>query len=191
MKRIICIAIILLSISVSHAQTDTTFYKHEVNLAYGIETLPDLILENPFLGGFTANYMYRVVKWFWVGVNINWQFPSEMKYYNWREYYTDGTFRDFKISKRNNFFAIAPELRFSYVNKKWVTLYSALSFGYGIHTGLNKKNPSSNFINDYWYWNITFFGGNFHIGKKQNIFVGGEAGVGFKGVFALHCGYRF
>ena len=191
MKRIIVTTFIFLSTSVLFAQKDNSFHKHELRLSYGIMTLPNFS-DYPLLGGFTANYMYRVMKWFWFGANINWQFPSDMQYYRWREYYTDSTFEDFEISERNNFLSIAPELRFSYTNQKWTTLYSALSAGYGIHTGIHKKNtPASAFFNDYWFWNITFFGANFHIGKKQNFFVGGEFGLGFKGLYNIHAGYRF
>jgi len=198
MKRIFFITTILLSAAILYAQEekeeDIVFYKHEVKISYGMETFPNVIRMDEkglWKGGFTANYMYHIVKRFWVGVNINWQFPSDLEYYEWREYYIDGAFKDFQISKRDNFFAIAPEFRFSYANLKWATLYSALSAGYGIHTGLDKKNPSNDFLHDYWYWNVTFFGGNFHIGKKQNFFVGGEAGVGFKGTLNIHAGYRF
>ena len=194
MKKIIFIVSISFSTLVLQAQKDTSFYKHEVKISYGINSLPNGIRmyeKDIWKGGFTANYMYRVKRWFWVGVNINWQFPSDIQYYSWIEYYTDGTFKDFEISKRDNFFAIAPELRFSYMNFKWVTLYSGLSAGYGIHTGINKKNLSSNFIYDYWYWHVTCFGANFHIGKKRNVFMGGELGVGFKGSIIVHVGYRF
>ena len=111
MKRIIFIAIILLFTSALYAQKDSTskfvFYRHEVKLTYGINSLPNGIrgnVEDIWKGGFTVSYMYRVKKWFWVGVNINWQFPSEIEYYRWREYYIDGTFKDFEISKRDNFF---------------------------------------------------------------------------------------
>ena len=160
--------------------------KHEVKLSYGINTFPNgmrMEEKDIWKGGFTANYMYRVAKWFWVGGNINWQFPSEMEHYYWREYYASGSYEDFEIAKKNHFLAVAPEFRLSYVNKKWATLYFAFSTGYGIQTGIYK--------NEYWYWNVTLFGGNWHIGKNQNFFVGGEIGVGFKGVNSIHAGYRF
>ena len=185
MKRIIVAAIIFLSASVLYAQKGSSFYKHEVRFSGGILVLPN------YYGGFTANYMYHVAKWFWVGANVNWQFPSDPEYYSWREYSTDGSFEDFEISKKDKFFAIAPELRFSYTNTERLILYSGLSAGYGIHKGLNKKNLSSDILNDYLYWNITFFGANINIGKKQNIIVGGEFGLGFKGVYTIHGGYRF
>ena len=191
MKRLFITAIFLLSTLVLYAQRDTTFYRHEVRLSYGMETFPNFQLENLLLGGFTANYMYRIVKWFWVGVNINWQFPSEMQYYRWREYYVDSSFKDYEISQKNNFLAIASEFRFSYANLKWTTLYSAFSAGYGIHTGIHNKNLLNDFFNNYWFWNITFLGTNFHIGKKQKFFVGGEAALGFKGALNIHVGYRF
>ena len=186
MKRIVFIAIVLLFTSALYAQRDSIFYKHEVKFSYGIYSIPNGIRmyeKDTWKGGLTVSYMYRVVKWFWVGGNINWQFPSDIEYYNWREYYADGSFKDFEISARNNFLAIAPELRFSYTNKKWVTLYSALSAGYGIQTGIYK--------NEYWYWNITYFGANFHIGKQRRIFAGVELGIGFKGSMIIHGGYRF
>jgi len=196
MKKLSSIIIVLFFVNNLYSQEkDSTnkfvFLKHEVRLSYGMETFPNFHLNNLFLGGFTANYMYRVVKWFWVGGNINWQFPSDIEYYRWSEYYADGTFKDFEISARNNFLAIAPELRFSYTNKKWTTLYSALSAGYGIHTGIHKKNQLNDFFNNYWFWNITFFGANFHIGKKQSFILGFEFGLGFKGAINVHAGYRF
>ena len=172
MKRIVVAAVILLSASVLYAQKKDL--KNEIKMSYGIYTIPNghrMYEEDIWKGGFTVNYMYRVIQWFWVGTNINWQFPSDPEYYSWREYNTDGTFKDFKISKKDNFFAIAPELRFSYTNKERVILYSGLSAGYGIHKGLNKKNLSSDILNDYWYWNITFFGAslspNVYFAKKN------------------------
>ena len=191
MRQIVFIVVVLLSTLISYAQEDVAFYKHEVRLSYGIMSLPNGFGIDIWKGGFTATYMYRVVKWFWIGGNVNWQFPSDPEYYRWREYDTDNTFKDFEISKRDKFFAIAPEFRFTYANLKWATLYSALSFGYGIHTGINRKNLLNDSLDDYWYWNNTFFGANFHLGKKQNVFVGVESGVGFKGIYNIHAGYRF
>jgi len=195
MKRIIFTAIILLFTSVLFAQEkDSTnkfvFPKHEVRLSYGINSLPNGIRmdeKDIWKGGFTATYMYRVVKWFWVGGNFNWQFPSDTKYYTWREYYADGSFSDFKISGTHKFFAIAPEFRFSFLNKKWVTLYGSFSIGYGMYT----KALPNDILNDYWFWNVTCIGVNIHIGKKQNFFAGCELGAGFKGTMMVHAGYRF
>ena len=145
--------------------------------------LPNGIGMNVWKGGFTTNYMYRVFKWFSVGINANWQFPADTEYYLWREYYTDGSYQDFENATNYNYFCIAPEIRISFVNTKWATMYFAYSQGYGIYDG-----------NDYlWgkFWNLTLFGGNFHIGRNQKYFVGGEFGIGFKGLYSIHFGYRF
>jgi len=187
MKRIMVTALVILSTTVLYAQKENSFYKHELRLSYGIMTLPN----DSEYGGFTANYSYRVVKWFWFGANINWQFPSDLQYYRWREYDSDGAFKDFETSERDKFYAIAPELRISYTNKKRSTLYSAFSAGYGIHTGIHKKTPANNSNSHYWFWNVTFFGANFHIGKRQKFVLGGEFGLGFKGVYNIHAGYNF
>ena len=194
MKRIFFTVFILLFTLVLYAQRDTVFYKNEIRLSYGIISLPNGFRteeKDIWKGGFTATYIYRVKKWFWVGGSVNWQFPSDLEYYRWREYYTDNTFKDFEISKRDKFVAIAPEIRFSHTHLKWAMFYTALSAGYVIHTGINKKNMSNDFLYDYWYWNITIFGANFHIGKTQNFFMGGEFGVGYKGTLMIHTGYRF
>jgi len=196
MKQVIIIAIFLLYALSSFAQEKLSILlieknlKHEIRISSGVMMFPN---DKEWIGGFTANYMYRVVKWFWVGANINWQFPSDTEYYRWREYNIDGAFKDFIISGNNKFFAIAPEFRFSFTNTKWATLYSSFSAGYGMYTGITEIKPSRQgvLLKDYCYWNITLFGGNFHIGKKHNVFVGGEFGLGFKGVYAIHCGYRF
>ena len=187
MKKYLLIFIILLYSSVSYSQEKSL--KHEVEVAYGIFNFPnDMLNDNGMKGGFTANYMYRIKRWFWVGANVNWQFPSDSHYYYWREYYADGSFKDFEKFTVNRFFAFAPEMRLSYTNKKWVTLYSSFSAGYGINTGIKLHND---FCNNYYYWNITFFGGNWYFGKKQHFFFGGEFGIGFKGIYSIHAGYRF
>jgi len=201
MKRLIFVTVFLFNVLNLFSQEmdfkSTPTLKHEIKLSYGIFTLPNGMRtyeEDIWKGGFTANYMYRVVKWFWIGINTNWQFESDTERYTWREYDVDGNFKDFEISDNNKFFAIAPELRFSYANIKWVTLYSGFSAGYGIYKGITEYKSSPNdiiLLKDYCYWNITFFGGNFHIGKKQNLFAGFELGVGFKGTMAIHGGYRF
>ena len=177
MKKYLLVVTILLYIQVSYAQEKELV--HEIKLSYGMV----VILSDDMDRGITGSYMYRVARWLWVGANINWQFSSDIEHYYLREYYTDKSFKDFDITKRTHFFAIAPELRLSYLNKKWTTLYSSLSAGYGVQTGVHKSEDTC--------LNITFLGGNWYLGSKQNFFVGGEVGVGFKGILILHAGYRF
>jgi len=184
MKRIIFIVAILFSATALSAQE--LDLRHEVRLSAGTLMLPN------DKGGFTANYMYRVANWFWVGANVNWQFPSATPtFYRWREYNFNGTVSDFEISTRDRFFAVAPELRFSCHNGKKTTIYGAISAGYGIFSATNREFPLKNIYDEYWFWHITLFGINLNLGKKENIIFGGEFGVGFKGLYSIHVGYRF
>jgi hypothetical protein len=194
MKRIILIAIILFSISVSHAQTDTTFYKHEVKVSVSAGLMPTLFLLTVAQSDYSCyatlsfSYLYRPYKWLWVGGNFV-NFFSERITYSWREYYPNGNYRDFSKSKRKYFAAIAPEVRFSMVNTKYIILYGALSAGLGIEDGYDNK--WNKYPKVFPYFHFTCFGLSSNFGKNKNIFIGGEVGIGFKGHLNVHAGYRF
>jgi hypothetical protein len=76
MKRIILIAILLVTLSGLNAQTDTTFYKHEVKVSVGEGILPSVFAiltlnhDAEYYATFTVSYLYRPYKWFWVGGNF-------------------------------------------------------------------------------------------------------------------------
>ena len=193
MKRIICIAIILLGISVSHAQTDTTFYKHEVRVSVGEGFLPSVFslllpTEVMYSATFSVSYLYRPIKWLWVGGNFVNCLGAKI-YYDWREYYPDGNYRDFTKSKRKYYAALAPEVRFSMLNKKYLILYGALSVGVGFEDGYDSK--AVKYPKIFPYFQITPFGISGNVGKNKNIFIGGEVGIGYRSFFSVHGGYRF
>ena len=188
MKKIYFIIIILSSACSSpKAQDNSTKFvlpRNEVKLSYNMFSLTmGITSQSDITNGFTVSYMFGVTKWFWAGLNATYLFPSETETYRWREYYPDGSFKDFVNAEQNDFFAFAPEFRLTYMNKKWATLYGGFSVGYGIQTGLHKE--------EYTCWHVTLIGGNWYIGRNPKIFVGGEFGVGYKGVFSIHLGYRF
>ncbi|MDR0799537.1 MAG: hypothetical protein LBN18_07260 [Dysgonamonadaceae bacterium] len=173
--------------SVDHSQD---YRHHEIKIIYGIGNLPNGMHSNEkdvWTGGFTVAYMYWPQNWLGIGINANWQFPSDTKYYSYREYYVDDSFKDYENSAKNTFFAFAPEIRLPYSNKqKYLTSYFALSFGYGIEKGIKKGE-----VNHNWGWNFTLYGFNANFGKEERFFAGGELGVGYKGIFSCHTGYRF
>ena len=190
MKRIIFIAIISFSASILYAQKDSTFYKHEVRVSVG-----DAIAANIFLfrsgtgfANFSLGYFYRPVKWFWVGGNFIHYFGDKL-YYNWREYDINGNYNDFSKSKIKYGAVIAPEVRFSYLNKKVIILYGALSGGVGLENGFDTKYYKYPQIN--YYFHITYFGFSGNFGKNSNIFLGAELGAGMRGFGSIHGGYRF
>ena len=190
MKRIISISVIFLSIFNIYAQNDSVFYKHEIRASFGDALISEEWLQNgKCKNNFAITYFFRPIKELWVGVNFINYFGDNIYYYT-REYAADGSFKDFSESKKKHAFIIAPEIRFSCVNKKSVILYGSLSKGIGFENGFD--------FNEYKYprkvdtfWHFTFLGLSRNFGVNNNIFLGGELGVGFKGLFNIHGGYRF
>jgi hypothetical protein len=192
MKRIIFIAVVLLFASSGYAQKDSSFYKHEIRVSAGDALLATVFwagdLDSWLYGNVSFSYFYRPVKWFWVGGNFL-NYVGKRIYYDVREYYPNGRYRDFSTSKIKYCGVVAPEIRFSYLNQKTVILYTALSGGVCFENGFDnrfhkypKKNP---------YVHLTYFGFSCNFGENQTIFVGGEFGIGFKGFFSFHGGLRF
>jgi hypothetical protein len=196
MKRIIFIVAVLLFASDLYAQKDSSFYRHEVKMSISdgfvatiFWTLDGDIKNNAFLHtNVSFSYLYRPIKWFWVGGNFNNYFGNKI-YYNWREYDVNGRFRDFSKSKIKYCAVIAPEILFSYLNKKSIILYSSFSAGICFENGFNNKNRKYPEINSYFH--LTYIGFSCNFGDDNNIFLGGEFGVGIKGICVFHGGYRF
>ena len=201
MKRIIFIAITLFFALALYAQKDTTFYRHEVKMSLGDALLAQTLWTYNAWGdlnerknnanlyaNLSFSYFYRPVKWLWIGGNFVNYIGSRI-YYDWREYYPNGKFQDFSKSKIKYCAAIAPEIRFSFLNKKSVILYGALSGGIGFENGFSTNRYKYPEIN--YYFHITYFGFSCNLGENKNIFLGGEVGGGFKGLFIFHGGYRF
>ena len=190
MKRNIFIVIILFSVSVLYAQKDTDFYKHEIRVSHGDASVTSAVWLEKGVSytNFSLSYFYRPVKSFWVGANFL-NYFGEKTYYNWREYYVDGSFKDFSKSKTKNATIIAPEIRFSCLNKEEIIIYGALSGGIGFENGYDTKKQK--YPNVFPALHLTVLGLSFNFGKNSNIFLGGELGIGFKGLGSLHAGYRF
>jgi hypothetical protein len=192
MKRIICIAVFLFSTLVLCAQKDSVFYRHELRASVGPALASELWFQDGgYYGNFSAAYFYRPIKddGFWAGINFINYFGDKIYYY-YREYGTDKSFHDFSKSKIKYGFAIAPEIRFSRINKtKSAILYWALSGGFGWEYGYDKRWDK--YPMRFPYFHLTYFGFGFNLGQNKNIFLGGEFGVGFKGLFNMHGGYRF
>ena len=190
MKRTVIITLILISTSFLYAQKDTTFYRHEVRASIGDAVIPSLLMlsDDICYANFTVAYFYRPVKWFWVGGNlINYLGPKIS--YSVREYDRNGYFHDVTKSKLKYAVVFAPEVRFSFLNKKSVILYGALSGGIGLEDGYDKRWQK--YPRLFPYFHVTYFGFSINFGENHNIFLGGEAGIGYKGFGTIHGGYRF
>ena len=133
-------------------------------------------------GSYTLSYHNRLKKWFWYGAYLN-VFPTQR--YNWgggwydyeTERWIESPVRDYYSTK----ISLAPSVRFSYLNKPLITLYSGISLGWGLLVNENRDNRLS------FFYHATLFG--FSVGKK--FFVGGEIGMGYRGLYSINAGYRF
>jgi hypothetical protein len=189
MKRIIFITSILLFINILHAKNDTTFYKHEIKASFGGALTSVFWLQNEIcFAQFSIAYFYRPVKWFWVGGNFV-NFFGEKMVYTWREYDVNGNYNDFSKTNIKYCAVIAPEVRFSYLNKEEIILYGALSGGVGLENGFDSKWQK--YPRVFPYFQVTYFGISGNFGINNDIFFGGELGVGYKGLCNIHVGYRF
>ncbi len=127
---------------------------------------------------FSFNYHYRVNKWFWVG-----GLTTITGIHNtWRDRLTD----ERTGSGNEVFWSIMPDLRFSYLNRKHITLYSG--FGVGLLLW-HVKDPYADTIN---YlaasYQLTLFG----IKAGANHWFGNlELGAGYKGFISVGVGYEF
>lgn len=146
---------------------------------------PEVWLQNqPVFGNvyttcpITLGYRFRVLKWLWVGGDISYCgfFGS------FREPYTDqkvGAYRD-------HFISIMPAVRFSYLNREYVTLYSGIAGGIAFEFG--KTYPDYKFHNNHLALQCTLFGVS---AGNQSWFGFAELGWGFKGYANAGFGFRF
>jgi len=197
-KQFLLLIATLFLASVLYAQKDDTFDKHEVKVSVGDPFLAQVLWTyNPWgdkrnnadlYVNVSLSYFYRPVKWFWVGGNFINYFGSNISY-TWREYDVDGNYKDFSKSKMKYCAVIAPEVRFSYLNRDAVILYSALSGGICFENGFTTRRYKYPEIN--YFFQLTLIGVNAYVGKTKNFFLGGEFGFGLKGFGNIHAGYRF
>ena len=140
---------------------------------------------------FSVSYHYRVSPWFWVGVSMNYSYYAKgiRIRYSWDDPYAlqvEGT-------RSYHLLGFMPEIRFSYLNRPHVTLYSALSAGVDMH--ISGKYEGDEQYKDYYpdqlfysAFHVTLFGvkagGSHWFGSL-------ELGAGYKGFVCAGVGYEF
>ncbi len=143
---------------------------------------------------FSLSSHYRVAKWFWLGLSFS------------TAYYRTYNGSDLVGSCNREYYSIAfmPEVRFSYLNRPHVTLYSALSVGlaeffgtddcYNVTYPENRHPWFSDGINgdyaptQFSTLHVTLFG--VKAGWKH-VFGSLELGAGYKGLGSIGIGYEF
>lgn len=211
MKRIFIFFLISCTAYSLSAQEDTTSWKrtlprHELQLGIGDPLIPSLYagrinFPNSFFfneissdnsnqwfepdayrgatiasGAISANYMFRITKWFWVGGTL-----SYSGFYNNVYHRVSNKKVDYN---HTHFIAVIPSIRFSWINQKYVTLYSGL--GIGAATVLNKTNDEITFA-PHLVGQLTAVG--VQAGKNWYGFF--EFGLGAKGIISTGFGYHF
>lgn len=155
----------------------------------------------------SLDYLFRASKWFWLGITagcsyfkgtvdyINGIVPAvdlpNVPVYSWQE--------------KEHQFVIMPEVRFSYLNRPHVTLYSGLALGLLINRGNYYRgtvkdqiwfdlvpeapfSPQKNHTSVFSAFQLTAFG--LKAGAKH-WFGSFEAGFGIKGIVNFGVGYEF
>ena len=199
-----------------HWNEDKSFYRHEFRLGvsdhFGFvfhreiggnavgENLPNTVCTDLlYTPVFSFDYHYRAAKWFWLGLSTGYGFYKE-------SHYPDGIVSpdlDHWVCKQHNFL-IMPSLRFSYLNRPHITLYSGLDMGLLIvrrtpermiqfvEEGFSPDDDPSDWPDKrtdvFSAFQLTAFG--LKAGAKH-WFGSFEAGVGIKGFVNLGVGYEF
>ena len=144
------------------------------------------------------DYHFRASKWFWLGLT------TACSYYKGTVDYIEGVVPAVDLPnvpvyswhEKEHQFVIMPEVRFSYLNRPHVTLYSGLSMGLLINRGNYYRGtvpeelyrPGENHTSVFSAFQLTAFG--VKAGAKH-WFGSFEAGVGIKGFVNLGVGYEF
>ncbi len=186
-----------------HWNADKSFYRHEFRLGVsdplGFTYLRELFASPTILGEpidgfsptkyiftpvFSMDYHYRASKWFWLGLTAGYNLYKEKGYavnITWQY--------------KEHHFLIMPSLRFSYLNRPHLTLYSGLSVGLYIKHGLEyidndllftPMTPDHNRV--FSAFQLTAFG--LKAGAKH-WFGSFELGAGIKGFVNFGVGYEF
>lgn len=209
MKKLFLILIIVsLGWSLS-AQEDTLSWKqqlqrHDIQIGIGDPSLPALatghvISLRPLYGRSAADwfspdsykgiywtpnisvgYKYRLAKWFWLGATVS--------YTGLYDVYYDRVTNEKVSTQSDHIISIMPSVRFSWLNKKYVTLYSGLSVGYAldIYQGKSATDPYIGYGHGFGF-QLTAVG--VHVGRKWYGFT--EIGVGMQGFIQAGFGYNF
>lgn len=121
-----------------------------------------------FTGVLSLSYTYQLRRWCQLGGTVNFAAVTRPYYYN---------ITNKKAYDRNSYFAsIMPTVRFTYLNREKVQLYSAVSLGVAV--GIYEAVPCYDF---------TLFGCSF----GKSLFGFAEIGNGFGGWGRVGIGYRF
>ena len=188
-----------------HWNADKSFYRHEFRLGVsdplGFTYLRELFASPTILGEpidgisptkqiftpvFSMDYHYRASKWFWLGLTAGYNLYKEKGY---------GEPENLTWQYKEHHILIMPSLRFSYLNRPHLTLYSGLSVGLYIKHGREYRDDdclirpiTTDHNRVFSAFQLTAFG--LKAGAKH-WFGSFELGAGIKGFVNFGVGYEF
>lgn len=140
---------------------------------------PRNIHHNPVYtsGAWSLSYDYRFKKWFDLGLTLG--------YYG--EYTDSYSNKDLSFVRHNriHFVTVMPLLRFTWLNRKWVRMYTTIGLGATFGTGTDFDGEK--FSEDTAAFQFTPIG----ISVGRSLFGFAEVGLGAQGVLMMGVGYKF
>jgi len=201
-KRIVVIGVLLILPNLTNVLQAQSNKKSELNFGYGLITTNDwnfsfaptsiTVLDNQVereassinekgFGGFFIGYKFEVTRRLMLGGIIMYQKKAE-----------DLLFADRSVNFKRQFYTLAVELDYRYVNKELVKLYSGIGLGY---TVINESfsGDTTNFrlidSNEPGYFNLHVNAIGVRVGKALAGFA--EIGFGYKGLLNFGISYQF
>ena len=124
----------------------------------------------------SVGYMFRLCKFLWLGGSVSYMGVFGKVY--------DARNGDYLYNHTETQVAFLPAIRFSYLNKKYVTLYSGVSTGFLLN--FEKEGGQMDT-----YFHPTFQITAFGVSAGYRFFGFTEIGVGYRGFVRAGIGYRF
>lgn len=124
----------------------------------------------------SLGYMFRLRKFLWLGGSVSYMGIFGKVY--------DARNGDYLYNHTETQVAFLPAVRFSYLNKKYVTLYSGVSTGFLLNF---EKDAGNTEVFFHPAFQVTAFG----VSAGYRFFGYTEIGVGYKGYIQAGIGYRF
>lgn len=162
------------------------YYYLSIGDRYSYVVDPEEIIEQSryYYGGvhstwaFSAGYMYSVYKWLHVGGLVSFHNVSRNKYETLSGRRTS--------TMQRNYISVIPTVRFSYLNRKYVKLYSSIGIGYCGSVVRNFDSRKKR-LESFAAYDITYFG----VSAGGRLFGSVELGVYTAGYVKFAIGYRF
>lgn len=166
---------------------------HDHKFSWGVNSTADDWFNNTYnaltiaIPTINFEYRYRFAKWFWFGGAISYN----ASFSRWEDYDT----HDVLARTSNHYLSIMPSVRFSWLNTKYVTMYSGISLGCIIGYKENFNTDYEHNGRSKIFKNILVDGAGqltavgIQVGKNWYGFT--EIGIGCQGFIKAGFGYKF